>query len=69
MLSLIRTQRGRKGIWRTYQYARLGRLEVVTMHGKKGAADIIHIEHVKHLVYRQRFADGEPKRRRAGARS
>jgi hypothetical protein len=57
MLRLIRTQRGRKGVWRTYWHARLGQIEVITMTGKKGSADVIHIQGVRHVVQQRRSAE------------
>jgi hypothetical protein len=58
MLRLIRTQRGRKGVWRTYLHARLGRLEIVTLHGRIGSADVIHIhQDTRRLQQRRRSAE------------
>lgn len=50
MLKLIHSQYGRKGVLRRYQHAKLGVIEIVTMHGRKGSADVIHIQDVRRIV-------------------
>lgn len=64
-MQLISVERGRCGVLRAYQHPRLGRLEVVTLPGKNGSADVIHIEHVKHIVRRQREAKSGGKQQQA----
>ena len=46
MLRLIRAEKGKVGILRTYQHDRLGILEVVTVWPNAGAA-IIHLQTFK----------------------
>jgi hypothetical protein len=59
MLRLIKSERGRKGVWRTYQHARLGHIEVVTMYGENSAADVIHIQHIQRRAARRQPASGD----------
>lgn len=54
MLKLIHARHGRKGILKRYQHARLGVIEIVVMHGKKGSAAVIHISDVKRAARDQR---------------
>jgi hypothetical protein len=65
MLKLIHSQHGRKGVLRRYQHTKLGVIEIVTMYGKDGSCDVIHIQDVSAKV--RRLCCNGSERRRAQA--
>jgi hypothetical protein len=68
MLRLLATERGRAGTLRRYQHPSLGVLEIVTVHGADGSADVIHIQHVAEIVRERKrtAASSPPPSRRRG---
>jgi hypothetical protein len=55
-LRLLSVEKGRCGVLRRFQHPALGVLEIVTVHGLRGAADVIHIQHVAQRVQERKRA-------------
>lgn len=59
-LTLIKSEKGSRGVWRRYQHARLGFVETTTMFAKGGGGVVIHLrvpsQRTKHVVGPRRGA-------------